>query len=72
MENIEELRQEMIKAEKSGMAGHLSGRCSWRVWRYWNLGNRTIFLLTNDEDHDASMLTEGLMDELMIVERSSE
>jgi len=70
MATIEELRRDMIKAEENGMAGHLSGRCTWRVWNYWNLGDRTIFHLTDDEDFDASMLTEDMMDELIIAERS--
>jgi len=72
MATFEELKQEMINAENAEMSGRLSGRCAWRVWQYWNLGNRTVFYFTDDEDLDVGMLTEDMMDELMIVEKSSE
>jgi len=69
MATIEELRQDMIKAEENGMAGkgaygsHLE-RCT-----YWYVGDHIIIHLTDDVDFNACMLTEEMMDNLIIVRK---
>lgn len=69
MTTFEELRQYMINAEETGMSGRHTIQCAGCVLYYWLVGYHVITYITDDEDFDASMLTEDMMDELIIEER---
>ena len=71
MATIEEvcIRQALMDAEDRGHAyngvyGAHNVPCT-----YWIVGDHVITFMTDDQDFDASMLTEDMMDELIIEER---
>ena len=69
MTTIEELRQGMINAETRGLVYNGAFGADCKPCTYWIVGDYVITLLTDDEDLSASMLTEDMMDELVIQER---
>ena len=68
MATYEELRESMIDAEDNGRSGRYSDQCDQYVLYYWLVDDRVITYTTEDEDFDAWMLTEDMMDELVIKE----
>lgn len=63
------LRCVMMNAEEEGMSrnGEYDG-ANFEPCTYWAVGDYIIAYLTNDLDFDASMLTDDMMDDLIIVE----
>ena len=67
MAKIEDLvRQALCDAEDHGMCynGAFGAPCT-----YWVVGDYIVTYYTDDEDFFAEMLTEDMMDELIIEER---
>jgi len=69
MITFEELRQGMIDAEVTGMAGRGAYGPDLKRCAYWYVGDYIIIHLTDDVDFDARMLTEDMMDNLIIVRK---
>jgi hypothetical protein len=69
METFEELRLAMINAEDRGLAYNSVFGMDSEPCTYWLVGDYIVTYLTDDEDFNAEMLTEDMMDELIIEER---
>ena len=63
------IRQAMINAEDYGIGYYSVRGAPWEPCVYWVVGDRIIRYLTEDDYFDAGMLTEDMMDELIIEER---
>lgn len=69
METYEELRQGMINAEDKGQFYNGTFGADNEPCTYWVTDDYIVTYLTDDEDFDASMLTDDMMDDLIIEER---
>jgi hypothetical protein len=69
MATFEELRLAMINAEDRGLVYNGGHRAHNEPCTYWIVGDYIVTYLTDDEDFDATMLTEDMMDDLIIEER---
>lgn len=69
MTPFEELKQALINAEDWGLA-YSGGHGAHNVpCTYWLTEDHIVTYLTDDEDFSAEMLTEDMMDDLIIEER---
>ena len=69
METFEEIRQALRDAEDSGMYFIGSFGMDSEPCTRWIVGDYMVTYLTDDGDFNAEMLTEDMMDELIIEER---
>ena len=63
------IRQALIIAEDDGLAYNGVFGAHRVPCTYWHVGDCIVTYLTDDEDFEASMLTEDMMDDLIIEER---
>lgn len=61
------LRRVMINAEEEGMS-HNGYRAYNKPCTYWTVGDYIITYLTNNVEFNAGMLTDDMMDDLIIEE----
>lgn len=69
MLEFEELRQAMINAEDRGLVYNSVFGVDSEPCTYWVVGDFIVTYLTDDEVFDATMLTEDMMDDLIVEER---
>ena len=63
------LKQAMINAEDRGLVYNGGHGAHNEPCTYWVVGDYIVTYLTDDETFGATMLTEDMMDELIIEER---
>ena len=69
MKTFEELRLAMINAEDRGLVYNGAFGADNEPCTYWVVGDYIVTYLTDDETFDATMLTEDMMDDLIVEER---
>lgn len=69
MLEFEELRMAMINAEDRGLVYNGAFGADNEPCTYWVVGDYIVTYLTDDVVFDATMLTEDMMDDLIIEER---
>ena len=69
MKTFEELRLAMINAEDRGLVYNGAFGADNEPCTYWIVGDYVVTYLTDDETFDATMLTDDMMDDLIIEER---